>query len=78
MASLNPGIYTYGFCLYNLEYQPSGSINTSMINNISLSLKLSNVINTTNPAQLKIYATTYNILNIWNSNATLLFENVIN
>lgn len=78
MASLNPGIYTYGFCIYNYEYQPSGSINPSMTNGITMSLKLSNVINSINPAQLKIYTTTYNILNIWNGNATLLFENVVN
>lgn len=78
MSSIDPGIYLYGFCMYNFEYQPSGSFNSSMVNSVTLSMKLGSAINSTNPAVLKIYTTTYNILNIWNNTALLLFANVVN
>ena len=79
------GVYSYSFSLYPEDYQPSGSINFSKLENIQLrfSLKENPILvsgntedngNFTNKT-INIYAVSYNVLRIMSGMAGLAFIN---
>ena len=68
----NNFIYVYSFSLHPEEYQPSGSINFSRIDNSVLDLKLNSEIE--NPI-IQLFALNYNILNISEGMAGLEYSN---
>lgn len=79
------GINMYSFCLFPESHQPSGTLNASMINDISLVMSLQNnakflsplaqgnLISTKNTVTIKNYTLTYNILRIAFSIAGLAY-----
>ena len=68
------GVYSYSFSLTPEDYnQPSGSINFSKIDNISIDIIFNKNISITNTAKLRIYCLSHNILHIKNGLAKLLF-----
>lgn len=75
----NKYIYSYSFSLNPNEYQPSGAMNFSDLNNALFLFKFKE--NTTNEAGcatngiIKIYATSYNILSIKSGQASLMYIN---
>jgi len=58
------GIYSYSFALSPKNYQPSGSLNFSKIDDSFLELTLNTNINYQNPINIKLYNLVYNILKI--------------
>ena len=68
----NNFIYVYSFSLHPEEYQPSGSINFSRIDNSVLDLKLNSEIE--NPI-IQLFAVNYNILNISEGMAGVEYSN---
>ena len=68
----NNFIYVYSFSFHPEEYQPSGSINFSRIDNSVLDFKLSTDIE--NPI-MQIFAVNYNILNICEGMAGIEYSN---
>ena len=64
------GIYVYSFCLNPVEYQPSGSVNMSRIDNATLQLTTA-----TSAAKLRIYALSYNVLRIMSGMAGVAYAN---
>lgn len=72
--SSNEGINVYSFSLHpEISHQPSGSINLNQVDNIKLIIKVNNKINFQNPAVIRIYGITYNILKINDGLCRLLF-----
>ena len=71
------GINIYSFALHPENYNPSGTLNFSRIDNTSLRLTLSdNMYNSNNnTTELKIYATNYNILRIMSGMGGLAYSN---
>jgi hypothetical protein len=69
------GVYIYSFCLKPEEYQPSGSINFSKIDDVVLELQMDKEINVSNPAKLRVYCVNYNIIRILNGLCGLAFSN---
>ena len=67
------GIYVYSFGLHPEYIQPTGSCNMSKIEQAYLNLVLYPYINVNNTAILKIYARNYNVLQIVNGIAEILF-----
>lgn len=67
----SPGIYIYSFALQPEEFQPSGTINMSRIDEALLLLKT----NTTGKFRLRVYATNYNVLRITSGMGGLAFSN---
>jgi len=68
------GLFLYSFSINPLEHQPSGSCNFSKIDDITLDI-ITEPITYNNPANIRIYAITLNILRIINGVAGLAFEN---
>ena len=64
LNNLTQGIYNYSFCLNPLEYQPSGSINFSKIDDSYLQITLNSAIDYQNPCQIFLYSLQYNVFNI--------------
>lgn len=62
-------VYIMPFCLNPEDPSPSGTINMSMIQRQRLDLVLSD----TDPKDIRVYALSYNILNVKNNLGTLLF-----
>lgn len=62
--NISKGIYNYSFCLNPLEYQPSGSINFSKIDDSYLQITLNSAIDYQNPCQIFLYSLQYNVFNI--------------
>lgn len=62
--NLTNGIYNYSFCLNPLEYQPSGSINFSKVDDSYLQVTLNTAIDYQNPCQIFLYSLQYNVFNI--------------
>lgn len=60
----NTIINCYSFCLYPENINPSGTINLSKFQNIQLILEMNKQVSYTNPVIVKIYAISYNILEI--------------
>lgn len=73
--AVNTGINCYSFCLFPSLYQPSGPINMSQVTNLSIKLNLDNTVTPTNPASLRCYAISNNILRVTNGIAGLVFNN---
>ena len=63
------GIYIYPFSLYPTDYQPSGSINMSFIDDISLKMELNDIIE--KPVYFNSYSRSYNILRIMSGKGDL-------
>lgn len=70
-----PGVYHYIFSLNPLEYQPSGHINLSKMDEIHLDLSTHTSVTATNPIYLKAYSTSYNYLLFENGMCKILFIN---
>lgn len=66
------GIYVYSFALNPEQHQPSGSVNMSRIDNATLLLSLTT---STDPVQLRCYATNYNVLRIMAGMGGLAYSN---
>ena len=69
----SPGIYTHSFSLYPLEYQPSGSCNFSLAEDTLLEFEASENVNKDNPAVVKFFGRSYNILRIMSGFGGLAF-----
>lgn len=68
------GINMYSYSLYPFEpIQPSGSFNTSQIDNIEIKLKLDSSINSNNLTIFRCYGVCVNILRIINGLGALMF-----
>ena len=67
------GIYCYSFSLNPEEFQPSGSLNFSKLDNVELNIRVRRNINGTKQKILKLFAVNYNILNIISGQAGLIF-----
>lgn len=67
------GIHIYSFGLIPDQTQPSGSCNTSKIDNIQINLKLFNGVSTTTPVIFKCYGLTINILKISSGIGGIIF-----
>ena len=69
----NTIINSYSFCLYPENIMPSGSINFSKFQNIQLVLEMNKQVSYTNPVIVKIYAISYNIMEIEGGISKLLY-----
>jgi hypothetical protein len=67
------GINMYSYCVYPLEYQPSGPCNTSQFSNIEAQLKLSNIVSPSFPAHFRAYSLCTNVLRIANGLGAKVF-----
>jgi hypothetical protein len=65
-SSNTEGINTYSFCLTPEKYQPSGSANLSRIDEVTLQVRLDNVINQNNIAKIRVYSIVSNRIKISN------------
>jgi len=65
----------FSFAFAPEKYQPSGSCNFSRIDDISLQLILSRSVSYSNPAYLRVYGTSYNVLKIENGRTRVVFDN---
>jgi hypothetical protein len=61
------GIMIYSFAFAPEQYQPSGACNFSRIDSIQLQLILSKTVTYDNPARLRVYGLSYNVLKIENT-----------
>lgn len=66
------GIFVYSFSLNPEEYQPSGTLNYSRVDNSDLLLNLKN-INVSNPGKIYVYARNYNLLRVANGMGGLAY-----
>jgi hypothetical protein len=68
------GINTYSYALYPyLIDQPSGSFNTSQIEDIAIKMQFENGVNINFPVLFKAYSICHNILRIVDGLAALVF-----
>lgn len=72
--SPSEGINNYSFCLFPEKHQPSGSINFSKVDDVRLRIKLSHIIDFTNPAKIRVYVRSMNILRVLNGLGGLVFS----
>ena len=70
-SSVSDGINVYSFNLSNDEFQPSGSLNFSMLDNVQFDLTL--LDNSLKNKKVKIFVNSYNILRIMSGLAGLSF-----
>jgi len=68
------GIMMFSFAFAPEKYQPSGACNFSRIDDISLQLILSRTVSYDNPARLRVYGTSYNVLKIENGRTRVVFD----
>ncbi len=64
LYGFNDNIYLYSFALFPFDYQPSGSLNFSKIDDAYLQLTLNKNINYNNTVEITAYSYNYNILKI--------------
>ena len=70
------GINVYSFALKPEDHQPSGTCNFSRIDNATLILTLSNnTVSASLSAQVRVYATNYNVLRIMSGMGGLAYSN---
>ena len=70
------GINVYSFALRPEEHQPSGTCNFSRIDNATLQLLLSsNTVQSDNTANVRVYATNYNVLRVMSGMGGLAYSN---
>uniref|UniRef100_A0A6C0IY37 Major capsid protein N-terminal domain-containing protein n=1 Tax=viral metagenome TaxID=1070528 RepID=A0A6C0IY37_9ZZZZ len=67
------GVYCYSFSLKPEEFQPSGSLNFSKLDNVELNIRVKRDKNGSNQKIIKLFAINYNILNIISGQAGLIF-----
>jgi len=67
----SPGIYVYSFSLNPEQFQPSGAVNMSRIDEASLIL----TTNVTGTYKLRVYAINYNVLRVTGGMGGLAFSN---
>jgi len=72
-CSSQSGINMFSFCLNPIEYQPSGSINFSQIDDIYIQFTLNKNINYQNTVGIRAYGLQYNIFKINNGLGGLAF-----
>ena len=68
------GVMMFSFAFAPEKYQPSGACNFSRIDDISLQLILSRAVSYDNPARLRVYGTSYNVLKIENGRTRVVFD----
>lgn len=68
-------INSFSFCFHPELHQPSGSINFSKFDDISLKLSIDSTIDFNNTAIIRIYALTNNILRVTNGISGVVFAN---
>lgn len=66
MTSCPEGIHMYSFCINPLEYQPSGTLNFSKVDDAYLSLNFNKLINYQNPVIIRSYGIQLNIFRVIN------------
>jgi hypothetical protein len=71
----SPGVMVFSFAFAPEKYQPSGSCNFSRIDNIALQLILSRTVSYDNPARIRVYGLSYNVLRIENGRTRIVFDN---
>lgn len=70
------GINCYSFALRPEEHQPSGTCNFSRIDKATLQLTVSvNTVQSTNSAQVRVYALNYNVLRVMSGMGGLAYSN---
>lgn len=67
------GINMYSFSIYPENYQPSGTINMSKIDDVNAMITLNSVINAMNSCRIRSYTLNYNILRIFFNLGSLVF-----
>ena len=67
------GVNIYSFNLNNYVYQPSGSLNFSMLDKVEMKVTLDSNINLSSNAKILVFANSYNILRIMSGLAGLAF-----
>lgn len=72
--SSSPGIMVFSFAFAPEKYQPSGACNFSRIDDITLQLILSRSVSYENPARLRVYGMSYNVLKIDNGRTRVVFD----
>jgi len=75
VVPINDYVYSYSFCFRPEDIQPSGSLNASRLNTITLQLELNTMV--TPPrgtANVRIYALNHNILRIVDGFGGILFR----
>ena len=65
-TSAQEGIHMYTFCLNPLDYQPSGTINFSKIDDAYLSINFSKLVNYQNPVTVVAYGIQLNLFRVTN------------
>jgi hypothetical protein len=68
------GIHMYSFCINPLDYQPSGTMNFSKIDDAYIQLTLNNIINYQNPVAMQAYAVQYNLFRASHGIGGLVFN----
>jgi hypothetical protein len=80
---INDFVYSYSFCFRPEDTQPSGSMNASRIDNMTLQLEMANTTQTATsvyqgpargPANVRVYALNHNVLRIVDGFGGLLFR----
>ena len=66
-------INCYSFSLYPENIIPTGTINFLKFQNVNLKLEMNKIVSYNNQAIVKIYAITYNVIQINNGLINLLF-----
>jgi hypothetical protein len=72
--SPSTGIMVFSFAFAPEKYQPSGSCNFSRIDDISLQIILSRSVSYNNPAHVRVYGISYNVLKIENGRTRVVFD----
>ena len=67
------GVNVYGFNLNNFIYQPSGSLNFSMLDKVEMQMEINNNLSTNSNMKILVFANSYNILRIMSGLAGLAF-----
>jgi hypothetical protein len=70
----SPGVMIFSFAFAPEKYQPSGACNFSRVDDISLQLILSRTVSYDNPARLRVYGMSYNVLKIENGRTRVVFD----
>lgn len=65
-TSSQPGIHMYSFCLNPLDYQPSGTLNFSKIDDSYLQISSNKLVNYQNPITIRSYGVQLNLFRVIN------------
>lgn len=69
------GFHMYSFCINPLDYQPSGTLNFSKIDDAYLSINFNKLVNYQNPATIAAYGIQLNIFRVINGLGALGYYN---